>query len=146
MRPGSLVLRAVDRKPCMLLYPVSARVWVARRGRNSRHGQQKRRFIPSLPHSQSFFVCQASWNDPSFVFSSSFGVGLRSTIYTPVARQKQDFASTRPKLPPHQSQQHHQGSVIPKNFNSPFLRPPPLIPLNSSTFHPTSWHNVMSPY
>ena len=70
----------------------------------------------------------------------------RSTTYTPVARQRQVFASTRPKFQPHQSQQHHQGSAIPKNFNSPFLRPPPLIPLNSSTFHPTSWHNVMSPY
>ena len=68
------------------------------------------------------------------------------TTYTPVRRQRQDFLSTRPRFQHHHSQQHHQGSVNPKNFNSPFPRPPPLIPLNSSTFRPTSWHNVMSPY
>ena len=80
-------------------------------------------------------------------FNQGRSTRQNATTHTPITRQRQDFASTRPKFQPPQSlQQHHQGSVRSKNFNSPFLQPPPLIPLNSSTFHPTSWHNVTSHY
>ena len=49
-------------------------------GRKSNQGQQKRRFLSSLAHSQSFFVHQTSWNIMFLVLIVIFGIGLRLTM------------------------------------------------------------------
>jgi len=63
-----------DRKPCIFLKPTKVHV-VETLGLNSKHGQQNRPCLTSLPHNQSFFSYHCWRNALPWLRMASFGLG-----------------------------------------------------------------------